>query len=75
MRTTIDLPDHLLMQAKSRAALSGLSLRDFFIAAVEHRLAPSTGKVRRAPPAVGDKRHGPRIGAVTAKRIDEAMFG
>jgi hypothetical protein len=75
MRTTIELPDHLLMEAKSRAALSGISLREFFIVAVEHQLAPKTGKVRQAPPAVGDRRHGPKIGVLTAEQIDEAMFG
>jgi hypothetical protein len=75
MRTTIELPDNLLMQAKSQAALSGLSLREFFIAAVEQRLAQKSGKVRRAPPAIGDERHGPKIGILTPEQIDEAMFG
>jgi hypothetical protein len=75
MRTTIELPDHLLMQAKSQAALSGLSLREFFIAAVEQRLAQKTGKVRQPPPAIGDERHGPKIGILTPEQIDEAMFG
>ncbi len=50
-------------------------LREFFIVAVEQQLAPKTGKVRQAPPAVGDKRHGPKIGVLTAEQIDEAMFG
>jgi hypothetical protein len=75
MRTTIELPDHLLTQAKSRAALSGMSLREFFIVAVEQQLTPKSGKVRQAPPAVGDRRHGPKIGVLTAEQIDEAMFG
>lgn len=75
MRTTIELPDHLLMQAKSQAALSGISLREFFIVAVEQQLAPKTNKVRQSPPAVGDKRHGPKIGVLKAEQIDEAMFG
>jgi hypothetical protein len=75
MRTTIELPDHLLMQAKSRAALSGISLREFFISAVERQLAPKAGGVRRAPPAVGDRKHGPKIGILMSEQIDEAMFG
>ena len=50
MRTTIELPDELLAQAKSRAALGGLSLKQFFIEAIEQRLAPQAPKTRRPPP-------------------------
>lgn len=74
MRTTIELPDALLMQAKSRAALRGISLRDFFIEAIGKSLAPDKPKVRRPPPAVGDGK-GPKIRAATREEIDEAMFG
>ena len=74
MRTTIELPDELLTQAKSRAALTGISLKEFFIEAVEEKLAPPRRKVRRAPPVVGYAR-GPRLGVLTPEQIDEAMFG
>ena len=47
MRTTIELPDELLARAKSRAALDGISLKKFFIEAVEQKLAPQTTKKRR----------------------------
>jgi len=74
MRTTIELPDDLLARAKSRAALAGISLKDFFIEAVEQKLAPSTKKTRQSPPEIGsvDAR---RIGVLTAEQIDEALFG
>jgi hypothetical protein len=74
MRTTIELPDQLLALAKSSAALNGISLRQFFIEAIQARLAPEKRKVRKAPPAVGDA-HAPRMKALMREQIDEAMFG
>jgi hypothetical protein len=74
MRTTIELPDDLLIRAKSRAALAGISLRELFIQAVEQRLTPEKKKVRRPPPAIGSA-DAPRIGILTPEQIDEAMFG
>jgi hypothetical protein len=74
MRTTIELPDELLAMAKSSAALSGISLRQFFIEAVRFRLAPEKRKVRKPPPAIGDA-HARRMKALTREQIDEAMFG
>jgi hypothetical protein len=74
MRTTIELPDQLLALAKSSAALNGISLRQFFMEAVQSRLAPEKRKVRKAPPAIGNA-HAPRMKALKRERIDEAMFG
>jgi hypothetical protein len=74
MRTTIELPDELLMQAKGIAALNGISLRQFFIEAVQARLAPDKRKIRKAPPTIGDA-DAPRMPALTREQIDEAMFG
>ena len=74
MRTTIELPDELLAQAKSSAALNGISLRQFFIEAVRHRLAPEKQKVRKSPPGIGDT-HARRMKALTREQIDETMFG
>ena len=74
MRTTVELPDELLMQAKSKAALSGISLREFFIEAVRYRLAPEPRKIRRMPPMVGDSAASPMM-PLTREQIDEAMFG
>jgi hypothetical protein len=74
MRTTIELPDELLAQARSVAALGGISLKAFFIQAVEQRLAPEKAKMRRNPPVIGTLGARP-IGVLTAEQIDEAMFG
>ncbi len=38
MKTTLDIPDTLLRQAKARAATRGTSMRDFFVLAIEDRL-------------------------------------
>ena len=74
MRTTVELPDELLIKAKSRAARSGISLRMFFIEAMERTLEPEKKKVRRPLPAVGSG-SSPVIRALTPEQIDEAMFG
>lgn len=74
MRTTIELPDELLRQAKSTAALEGISLREFFVLAVQNRLAPEKKKVRREPPMIGDSDE-PVMKSLTREQIDEAMFG
>jgi hypothetical protein len=74
MRTTIELPDELLGQAKSQAALSGISLREFFVEAVEQKLRPVNSKKRKDPPALGGSL-GPRLGILTPEQLDEAMFG
>ena len=73
MRTTIELPDELLEQARSKAALSGISLGEFFIEAVKQKLEPPA-KTRRPLPVVGGM-DGPRIGILTPEQLDEAMFG
>lgn len=75
MRTTIELPDELLARAKSRAALEGVSLKKFFIEAVEQKLAPSPVKKQRLEiPPIGDP-NGQKIPDLTPEQIEEAMFG
>jgi len=61
MRTTIELPDELLALARSSAALSGISLRQFFIEAVQSKV---TTKGR--PPVIGK----PRLIDVDAASFD-----
>lgn len=41
MKTTLDIPDPLFRQAKSRAALRGISLRQFFTEALEEKITAS----------------------------------
>jgi hypothetical protein len=73
MRTTIELPDELLRQAKIRAALEGIPLKKFFIAAVEQKLAPPAKlKHRRGIPVIDTG--GPPIPDLTPEQIEEAMF-
>ena len=74
MRTTIELPDELLARAKSRAALDGVSLKKFFIEAVEQKLAPPSVKKRRLEiPVITTG--GPTIPDLTPQQIEETMFG
>lgn len=73
MRTTVELPDELLEAVRRHAAQQGVSLKEFFIAAVRQSLAP-TKKVRRDPPQVGSK-EGPPIPDLTLEQIDDALFG
>lgn len=49
MRTTIDLPDELFRQAKAKAALDGLKLKDLLASYVEQGLRgmPSPAAPRR----------------------------
>ena len=44
MRTTVDIPDHLLRRAKAAAALEGKSLKTFLTEAVIHELERSAEK-------------------------------
>ena len=74
MRTTIELPDELLTRAKIEAVSSGISLREFFIQAVQQKLAPERKKIRRDPPVIGSP-DAPPIRDLTREQIDEAMFG
>lgn len=74
MRTTVELPDDLFARIKSNAARSGVSLKEFFIEAVEQKLAPRQAKTRRPPPAIGSAK-ARRIGLLKPEQIDEAFFG
>jgi hypothetical protein len=74
MRTTIELPDALLAQARLRAVQDGISLKEFFVEAIEQKLNPPKPRTRRPPPVVGSPRS-PRIGILSAEQLDDAMFG
>ena len=49
MKTTIDLPDELLVQAKKRAAESRTTLREIFERGLRRELNGPAGSGRRAP--------------------------
>jgi len=44
MRTTLDLPDDLLRRAKARAALKGISLKQYFTSALSMYEDPSASR-------------------------------
>jgi hypothetical protein len=60
MRTTVDLPDELLRQAKARAALEGMKLKDLIAHYIARGLAGSTrsseatAQPAKPPPSLHD---------------------
>lgn len=71
MRTTIDLPDELLRQAKARAALEGVRLRDLIERGL--RLALATASAPGAPRRVAfPLHHSRRPGALTIEAVRHA---
>jgi hypothetical protein len=46
MKTTIEIPEKLFRQAKARAALDGLSLREFFLRGLQLALQSPTEPVQ-----------------------------
>ena len=73
MRTTIELPDEVLDAAKANAAAAGVSLRQFFIEAVQQKLAPARTKIRTEPPVIGNSGDKP-IPVLSGEELDEALF-
>jgi hypothetical protein len=77
MRTTIDLPDSLLRQAKARAALEGLTLKELIASYVVQGL--QQGDVQRAvqprrrsaPPMIARAVTGKPIPALSADELAE----
>ncbi len=51
MKTTLDIPDPIFRQAKARAALRGVSLRQFVTEAIEDKVnAQASRRTRSAEP-------------------------
>jgi hypothetical protein len=73
MRTTVELPDDLMLRARAQAQSAGLTLRELLIEAVELRLNHPR-RARRPPPIIGNA-SAPPIGPLTRQQIDEAAFG
>jgi hypothetical protein len=77
MRTTIDLPDSLLRQAKARAALEGLTLKELITSYVVQGLQqgpvqPEAQPRRRsAPPMIAKAATGKPIPALSADELAE----
>ncbi|MFN0130062.1 MAG: hypothetical protein ACKV19_25645 [Verrucomicrobiales bacterium] len=51
MKTTLDIPDNIFRQAKARAALRGISLRQFVTEALEEKVtAPASSRATASEP-------------------------
>lgn len=71
MRTTIEIPDELMRQAKIRAAAEGKSIKQFVIEALDQRLAPKQ-RVRLEFPLI--RTGGAPIRDLTPEEMEEAMI-
>lgn len=77
MRTTIDLPDSVLRQAKARAALEGLTLKELITSYVVQGLQQGTGqseaqpRQRSTPPMIARAATGTPIPALNADELAE----
>jgi hypothetical protein len=49
MRTTIDLPDHIMKKAKMKAVKEGITLKELFMRSLEHELEKSEGPSMEKP--------------------------
>jgi hypothetical protein len=72
MRTTVDLPDEVFREAKARAALDGMKLKDLITRYVEQGLrqgqpsAPAPGRRRRSELPIARAATGRTLPARTA---------
>ena len=77
MKTTVEIPDPLFRKAKSRAAESGKTLKEFMTEALEDKLRGKGGPVRRAEPewmkGFGKLRALRKETARIQRRIDDAF--
>ena len=75
MRTTVDMPDHLLRRSKAAAALSGKSFKAFIMQALEHELeSGQETKLRRSRASLPliRSRH-PGTLNITAETVAQAL--
>ncbi len=73
MRTTIDIPDELFREAKARAALEGIKLKDLVAEALREKLRAPEPKARRHRtkfPIIPSTRTGRKI---TDEMVNEAI--
>ena len=61
MKTTVDIPDELFREAKSRAALEGIKLRELISEALREKLNT---------PAPKPQRHRTKFPIITSQRTD-----
>jgi hypothetical protein len=73
MRTTIEIPDALYVRAKTHAARTSTSLKEFFIEALEEKLADQPARHRISLPLVRSRRPGSNL--LTAEKIEVLESG
>lgn len=77
MRTTIDLPDELLRQAKAKAALGGMKLKDLITLYVEQGLrggpSSNTATRQRSELPIARKATGRTLPALTNLEIQRIL--
>ena len=73
MRTTIDLPNDLFRQAKSKAALRGKTLKEFVQAAIEKEVSAKDRKpsFRAQLPIIKSRK--PKSLSLTNKQIEDLL--
>lgn len=77
MRTTVDVPDAVMVRVKVHAAAVGASMRNYFVEALEEKLARtshSRTRERKPFPVVG-RTDGPPIAPLTREQIEEEVLG
>ena len=73
MKTTIEIPEPLFRQAKAKAAMDGITLRDLFVRGLQLAVQTPTGKPamqRAAFPLIRAAKNVPRL---TDEQIYEAL--
>lgn len=73
MKTTVELPDTLFREAKAHAARQGVSLKEFFTAAIQNQLRRSTQRALPAGPAWKQAFGGLRDLHRETRRIERAI--
>jgi hypothetical protein len=73
MRTTVDLPDPVFRQMKARAALRGITLREFILEAVQKAMANKTASKETCaePPLIRSKR--PGAVSLTSAQVEDLL--
>jgi len=72
VRTTVDIPDPLYRQLKSKAALRGCSVKQLILRGVEAELNVQSGRRRTTLPLIKSKR--PGWLKLTNKAINEIIL-
>ncbi len=73
MKTTIEIPEKLFRQVKARAALEGISLREFVLRGLQLAIQSTPGKVPRPRADFPLVRAAPGTPILTDEKVNEAL--